>query len=54
MLTSRGWRVSPALVLSTLLLAVTVFFLGHPTADSSAVPPPVSRSTSVHPATHLR
>ncbi|WP_175442223.1 hypothetical protein [Humibacillus sp. DSM 29435] len=54
MLTSRGWRVSPALVLCALLLAVTAFFVAHPTADSSTVPPPVSRATATHPAAHLR
>ena len=54
MLTSRGWRVSPALVLCALLLAVTVFFVVNPTADSSVVPPPVSKSTSTHPSAHLR
>ena len=53
MLTSRGWRVSPALLLCTLLLAVTVFFVVNPTADSSVVPP-VSKSTSTHSAAHLR
>ena len=50
MLTSRGWRVSPALVFCALLLVVTVFLLANPTADNSAVPPPVSRPTPTHAA----
>ena len=53
-LTSRGWRVSPVLVFCVLLLAVTVFLLTNPTADSSAVPAPVSRPTPVHAVAHPR
>ena len=53
MLTSRGWRVSPALLLCALLLAVTGFFVANPTADSSVVPPPVSKSTPTHSVAHL-
>lgn len=50
MLTSRGWRLSPALVFCALVLVVTVFLLANPRADSSAVAPPVSRSTVTHTA----
>ncbi|MDN5767109.1 MAG: hypothetical protein L0H96_14785 [Humibacillus sp.] len=48
MLTSRGWRLSPAVVFCALLLVVTVFLLANPTADNSAVAPPVSKSTPTH------
>ena len=54
MLTSRGWRVSPVLFFCVLLLAVTVFLMANPAADSSAVPPPVSKPTPTHAVAHPR
>ncbi len=50
MLTSRGWRVSPALVFCALLLLVTAFLLANPTADSSGMPAPVSKPMPTHAA----
>ncbi|MBB2986576.1 hypothetical protein [Terracoccus luteus] len=41
MLTSRGWRVSPAAAFVAVLLAVAVFLATHPAWDSAEDPAPV-------------
>ncbi len=46
MLTSRGWRVSPAAVFVAVLFAVAVFLAAHPAWDSAEDPAPVGHGAS--------